>query len=482
MKFSIKRLFVASALAIGALAFAACGGGDEAPAAGFGAGAGDTAAVDAPPAGDMTGVFNKFTFTTQWHALGLDFVGQHEGLTGNFTVTPMDDAAYQTLVMTNLATGVNVPDAISLEVSFLRQFVESDFLMPLNHLLPYAQAAGTFQYALDLATDDAGNLRAMPIQATPGVFYFRRSIAIEVFGTDDPEVIQTYFSDIPTFLESSRRIYESTNGRVWPISGTGMLWNPFNFARSQPWNVDGNLVIDDMALEFMTVSDYFHSNGLHGEISNWSGGWFQAMNDDFVDAAGNSRQVFGYFLPSWGLAYVLMPNAPDTFGDWGMIDGPIPYSWGGTWFGVPANAPNPHLGVEFVRYATTDIDFLTRYASYGLPNAELALIDPTIPATLDVGPGDFISSSVVVDNISDLFYDTAAAAFLGGQNPFPIFNRVSQIIDGRNVQGTDEIIQAAFQDATSLYIEGEVDRQGAINIFLDSISIDVPGLNTAHYR
>ena len=52
------------------------------------------------------------------------------------------------------------------------------------------------------------------------------------------------------------------------------------------------------------------------------------------------KKVFSYFLPTSGLPYVLAPNAKsadgssDTSGDWGVITGPLPYQWGGTWLGV----------------------------------------------------------------------------------------------------------------------------------------------------
>ena len=52
---------------------------------------------------------------------------------------------------------------------------------------------------------------------------------------------------------------------------------------------------------------------------------YAGMNDTLQDAEGNPKQVFSYFLPTWGLPYVLSPNATTadksstTVGDWAMI-------------------------------------------------------------------------------------------------------------------------------------------------------------------
>ena len=48
--------------------------------------------------------------------------------------------------------------------------------------------------------------------------------------------------------------------------------------------------------------------------TQWQEGWFAGMNDSLVDADGNPKQVFSYFLPTWGLPYVLAPNAKSADG------------------------------------------------------------------------------------------------------------------------------------------------------------------------
>ena len=51
-------------------------------------------------------------------------------------------------------------------------------------------------------------------------------------------------------------------------------------------------------------------------FGNWSVGVL-------ADESGNQKEVFSYFLPTWGLHYVLKTNAPETSGDWAMCAGPV---------------------------------------------------------------------------------------------------------------------------------------------------------------
>ena len=50
-------------------------------------------------------------------------------------------------------------------------------------------------------------------------------------------------------------------------------------------------------------------NGYESGATQWTEGWFAGMNDTLKDANGTPKKVFSYFLPTWGLPYVLSPNS-----------------------------------------------------------------------------------------------------------------------------------------------------------------------------
>jgi hypothetical protein len=288
----------------------------------------------------------------------------------------------------------------------------------------------------------------MSWQATPGAFFYRRSIARQYLGTDDPAVVQTYFSDFDRFLETARLLQQRSNGRAVVVASRGDLYNPFAGGRAQPWVVNGRLHIDPAMETLMEISKIIHDNRFDGRVGQWSEGWFAGMNGTLRDEAGNLIEAFGYFLPTWGLHYVLKPNAPDTTGDWAMIPGPAPYRWGGTWIAAYRGTSNPEQVKQMIEWLTTDDGFLERWAR---------------------DTGDFVSNTAVVSRIQGDFREP----FLGGQNHYAAFAEMARGVDGRLAQGTDQAIEGLFQEALTAYVEGEKTRAQALADFRSQVSFQL---------
>ena len=88
-------------------------------------------------------------------------------------------------------------DMFVVDEAFLRDYVESDDSMDVvgEVGLTQEELSDQFLYTQQMATDADGKLKAVSWQATPGVFAYRRSIAREVLGTDDPEKVQEAVAD-----------------------------------------------------------------------------------------------------------------------------------------------------------------------------------------------------------------------------------------------------------------------------------------------
>ena len=426
--------------------------------------------------GELTGTLSIASFTNEGQVWATAFEGANPGVTVEYQFVAMTDGAYQEWLMNLLALGGDIPDVVFLEAEFIRQFVETPFLRDLSHLVPVAEEANVFQFTLD-AGYYQGEHRAFSWQATPGVFYFRRSMALEYFGTDDPEELQAHFVDLETTLESARTIRDASGGSSFLISNPNSFFRGFGANRQDPWVVDNALVIDPLMMEFIDFARVLEDEGLHAEIGQWTPEWNSSMNDLHRDAAGNEVRVFGYLLPTWGLTHVIMPSAPDTFGDWGIIESPLPYQWGGTWAAVTRDANNPELAEEFMRFVL-DEDNQERWAMGGFTHEYLSAIDAGLAPEIYQGSGDFISSQNVINRISDQFAGTTAYDFLGGQNPYETFGRLAPNVTLRLMQGTDAAIGDRWQDAVGAYIEGELASvDELLTSFRQSLSIVLPELD-----
>jgi hypothetical protein len=207
--------------------------------------------------------------------------------------------------------------------------------------------------------------------------------------------------------------------------------------------------------------------------TQWTEGWFAGMNDTLVAADGTKQQVFCYFLPTWGLPYVLSGNAADTAGDWGVVSGPMAYQWGGTWVGAMKNAPDLDLAKEFVKFVALNEEHLTNWATGVYTNEYLLAIDPDC-GELSQAAGDFVSSKLVVDKITASFDDSAMSEFLGGQNSYGGFAAAAPSVSAKLMQGSDDAIQRQITDPLANYAEGTMTKEEAIQSFKDLVASQFP--------
>lgn len=463
---------VVSLLVLLSLLLGACTPAASTPAA-------NAPAAAAPAAAGKT-VLNVWSFTNEINTMAIAYEGQHPDVDIKYTMISMTNGEYQTKLKAALGTA-DAPDVIALEAAFVKSYVESDMLADLGVLLPDAEAARTYQFVTDVGSYD-GVTKAYAYQATPGALFYRRSLATEYFGTDDPAAIQELLGDMDKYVAAAEIVKEKSGGNTYMVASSGDFQNPYFANRAQPWVVDGTLVVDPMVEAWIATAKLFRDNGLEAQAQQWQEGWFAGMNDSLVDANGNAKQVFSYFLPTWGLPYVLAPNAKsadgssDTSGDWGVITGPLPYQWGGTWLGIVDGSKKFDIALDFIRFATLDEANLKNWATGVYTNAFLKAIDPAVAPDQMQAAGDFVSSQNVVEEIIPLFDDSELSAFLAGQNSYAGFAAAAPTVNAKLMQGSDDAIQRALNDPVNQYLNGELTIDQLWSTWKDSVRNEFPDL------
>ena len=453
---------------------AGCGGsgdkaadsGNSAPATEAAGGETEAAGEAAPASGDK--VINLWSFTDEIPGMVDKYIAEHPdfGYTVNTTIIATTDGAYQPALDQALqATGEDAPDIYAAEAAFILKYSQGDaaeWAASYEELGIDVEAklaeADIAQYTVDIGTRPSdGKLVALGYQATGGAFIYRRSIAQDAFGTDDPEEIAKIIGAGTNSWDDFFAAAETLKSKGYGIvSGDGDLWHPVENSSDQGWIVDGKLVIDPKREAFLDLSKQLKDNDYYNDTTDWGDAWFADMKGE------GAKGIFGFFGPAWLINYTLAPNCggaavgEGTYGDWAVCAPPIGFFWGGTW--VLANKNT--AGTEKAAAVAELIEWIT------LDSTEDGLQYKWANGTLngEGGTKDCVASGTVMSK------SNGELDFLGGQNMFDAFVPANSYANGKNLTQYDETINQYWRDQVRAYTAGEKSREDAIKDFKQNVA------------
>ena len=402
-------------------------------------------------------VLNVWSFTDEvpkmvekYLELNPEFAAKYEIKT---TIIATTDGAYQPALDQALASGgADAPDLFAAEAAFILKYTQGDasqFAATYKDLGIDVDAkiadADIAQYTIDIGTNPNGEVVGLGYQATGGAFIYRRSIAKDTWGTDDPaEISKKIGPGWDQFFKAAEELKAKGYGIV---SGDGDPWHAVENSSDQPWVVDGKLVIDPKREAFLDLSKKLKDNGYHNDTQDWQDAWFADMKD------AGAKKILGYFGPAWMINYVIANNAGDTFGDWAVCEPPVGFFWGGTWVLGSASSEKKEAVGQIIEWITLD-------------TSEQGLQYMWANGTLN-GPGgtkDAVASGKVM-SISN-----GELEFLAGQNMFDVFIPANQFANGKNLTQYDETINRFWRDQVRAYTAGEKSREAALEDFKQMVA------------
>ncbi len=450
-----------------ATVFAGCGAKNdpapEAPAAD--APAAEAPAAEAPAAAGKT-VINLWSFTDEvpkmvekYLELNPDFAEKYEIKT---TIIATTDGAYQPALDQALAGGgEDAPDIYCAEAAFILKYTQGDasgFAAPYDDLgIDTAAAikeADIAQYSVDIGTNPDGKVVGLGYQATGGAFIYRRSIAKDVWGTDDPAVVAEKIGagtgGWDKFFEAAAELKAKGYGIV---SGDGDMWHAVENSSESGWIVDGELNIDPKREAFLDLSKKLKDNGYHNDTQDWQDAWFADMKGE------GPQGILGFYGPAWLINYTMAPNCggekvgEGTYGDWAACEPNVGFFWGGTWVLANKDSDVKDAVGQIVEWITLD-------------SSETGLQYMWANGTLngEGGTKDCVASGTVMSK------SNGELDFLGGQNMFDAFVPANQYANGKCLTQYDETINTFWRDQVRMYTAGEKSYEDAIQAFKQNVA------------
>ena len=420
----------------------------EAPAA-------EAPAAEAPAAEEAAEgkVFNIYAWNEEFKGFFEKYYTVPEGVTVNWIITPSDNGAYQqkldqALLSQADAAADDKVDMFLAESDYIQKYAESDFTQDITKL-GVTDFSNAYKYTVQAASDENGVVKGVSFQCCPSALIYRRSIAKDVLGTDDPAEVQAKLDS----WEKFEAVAADAKAKGYYMTASfAETYRPFSNNCSMPWvNENNELQFDPMILAWIAQTEKFVENGY--TLAD-SGIWDQPKNDQMF-ADGKTMCFFG---PAWYFNFC-MGNAQDPekgcSGDWAICEGPAAHFWGGTWLMAPAGTDNPTLLADIMNTFINDEDVCSK---------------------LVANEAQFSNNQAVNAKFAD--DPSFGSEFLGGQNPVAVFSAMTDNIVWQFHTMYDQACNEDLQSNLQQYFQGIVDKETALNNYYLALQEKYPELIT----
>lgn len=463
MKNFKKNLALLSAVAMAGTMLAGCGSkttGNE-PAADNNGGETTTKAADAnneggdnaaAPAAEEGKVFNIYAWNEEFKGFFEKYYTVPEGITVNWVINPSDGGVYQEKLDTALLAQADAAaddkiDMFLAEADYILKYVDSASTMDVESI-GVKKADTMYKYTVQAASDSNGVMKGVSFQCCPAALIYRRSIAKEVLGTDDPAAVQEALSDWSKFESVAATAKDMGYYMTASYAETYRTWSN---NKTSPWvDADNNLQFDQAIKDYLVQAKNFVEKG----YTLTAGIWDEEKNAQMF-ADGKTMCFFG---PAWYYNFC-MGNAMDPekgcSGDWAICQGPQAFFWGGTWLLGATGTDNPTMLADVMNTFTVNEDVCTKLVTDDMQFSNNSAVNEKVASDPDYGN-----------------------AFLGGQNDTAVFVDLAKNIKFENNTIYDQLLNENITAVFLDYFKGDIDEETAYQNFYKFVNEKYPAIVT----
>ena len=449
----MKKLMAMLLALVMVLSLAACGGNTAAPAATEAPKADAPAAEPAAPATEAAAeegkVFNIWAWNEEFKGFFEKYYKVPDGITVNWIINPNADGVYQDKLDEALLNQANAAaddkiDMFLAEADYILKYTNSEYTQDVK-ALGVTDFSNAYEYTVQAASDDAGTVKGVSFQCCPAALIYRRSIAKDVLGTDDPAEVQAKLDSWDKFnavaADAKAKGYlmtasESATFRVFSNNG------------ETPLVTDGKLTLNDAIKAWQAQAKDFSDKGYTQTCDIWS--------DECTAQMFKDGKTMCYFGPAWYYNFS-MGNAQDPEkgcpGDWAICEGPQAHFWGGTWLLAATGSDNPTMLADVMNTFINDEEVCTNL----------------VKNEAQFSNNQKVNAACAADGGNE---------FLGGQNDTAVFVELAKNIKFENKTIYDQLLTEGLQGYWREYCDGEVTEDQAMANYYKYINEKYPEIVT----
>lgn len=264
----------------------------------------------------------------------------------DFEYTPVANGDLLQKYQTALATDTELPDVAWAIIDSRAKVFELDMWEALDKEPYNLEINDVMDYLHPIMKNSKGDVCGIEQSISAAGLAYRKDLAKEYFGTDDPGELAKLFPTWEAFIEKGIEVKEKSNGEIfmWPGMGDAQ-----QFIREQdpsPWIEGDTIHITKTLQRTIELAVAFRDAGIVDKLEAWTPAWYAAY--------GEGKHIFAG-CATWVPPFVIHPNdeAGQEAGHWGLMNVPEGnISWGGTTLGISKTSKNKELAWEFIKFAT----------------------------------------------------------------------------------------------------------------------------------
>ncbi|MGI5959264.1 MAG: ABC transporter substrate-binding protein [Massiliimalia sp.] len=251
---------------------------------------------------------------------------------------------YMQKFQSSVAAETDVPDVVLSELGYRGRLFDMGVLEDLSQEPYNVQKDDMFQFAWDFGSGPNGELLGVEQQICPTGFAYRRDLAKEYLGTDDPDELAAMMPDWDAFIELGKQVKEKSGGSVviYPsvsaMIGLLRYQNPFAYIEGDTIN------LTERYKDLLELATKMNQSGVLGNLTG------PALNSGYAEG----KFIFVECAP-WATKFNISTNDPEGSGRWGLTKIPGGGATnGGTSVSIYSGSKYKEEAWDYIKFAYCD--------------------------------------------------------------------------------------------------------------------------------
>lgn len=260
----------------------------------------------------------------------------------NFDTLVVGSPDYMQKLQSALASGSGVPDIILGEMGYRGKVFDLGITEDLSKAPYNVNPEDMFDFAVKLESGPNGELYGVEQQICPSGFAYRRDLAKEYLGTDDPAEVAEMISDWDKMFTVSQQVKEKSGGSVTALPGISVLIIDILYSQNVKDYINGdNIDLTGRYKDILDIAAKFNQAGVLGKQERET----PALSSGFAEGT-----FIFYPCAPWSTKWSIAANDPDGSGNWGLTKSPGDgFTCGGTSVSIYSGSKHKDAAWAYVK-------------------------------------------------------------------------------------------------------------------------------------